>query len=493
MQISFFRWVRITVTAAALLLLSGCALTNRERVASPIQLDTAQMMETAAAETPVQNGGMPRERFQAPETYQFEAKKGNVTLSIDAVVSVPNTAAVPVVRTSGTDFSQDQVDKVLSLLWRSEIMWDNNPPLTKAQIEEQIASIEYNLETLPDDQNERDYFERVRLPELRDMLKTAPETDSPVRSDGKLAMVQVLDAGTDRVVASGTKLSIHGDSGQFFSVSNNYDNTLVIENTRFGRLAVKKWAMMRYQREQDHGAYLLPMIISNASPVSPDDSAIPEMPSATISQSPAEAAALVRDFFSALGEDGSIRDMLLFSDAGKGAYLIRCVRNVKGIPMILMDGESTALNIQSEDEELPDAVWANETITLVVNQDGILQLSWDSPHALGETLVEECTLLPFTEVMEVGIKMLPLLFDEQWGHIKDMTNATILVDSIEFGMMRVVKNQSIDEGLLVPVWALYGSEPFESASFGKQNQPKKQPKRLLTINAIDGTVVEPLG
>ena len=335
-------------------------------------------------------------------------------------------------------------------------MWDNNPPLTREQVEEQIDSIERNLETLPDYQDERDYFETVRLPELRELLKTAPEAVAPVQSDGKLTQEEILDASMDKVAARATRLSIHSDSGKYLSVSNNEDNTVVIENTRIGRLTVKKWAKLRYQREQNRGSYLTQTILSNAVAVSPTDTAIPTGDSKVVKQSPADAAEIVRRFFAALDEDVSIRDQFLFDDAGQGLYLIRCVRNAQGIPAILMDGESTALYWNSDDEEKPDAVWGNETITLVVDQNGILQLDWDSPHTIGETLVKDCALLPFSEILEVGINMLPLIFEEQWGHVEDMTSATVQIEKIEFGMTRVIKNQSIDEGLFVPVWTFYG-------------------------------------
>ena len=485
----FLSWIGAT---AMLLALVGCDNSANKASFKPIPLDTAQMMETAASEMPVKNSITLRERLDAQEKFQYKEKNGIVTLSINAPVLVPEVAAVSVVRTTGADFSQEQVDQVLALLWGKDAMWDNNPPLTKVQIEEQIASIEENLNTQQDYQDEREYFETLRLPELREKLRIAPETASPVSSDGKLTQQEILDAKTDKVAARMMQLSVRGESGQYFSVNNNNDNTAVLEHTRNGRLRVSKWAQMRYQRDQNHGAYLTQMILPTAFSVSPDDTAVPQMPNTTIVQSPADAAGIVRRFLAALGEDVSIRDQFVFDDAGQGAYLIRCVRNVQGIPVILMDGESTALYWDSDDEEKPDAVWANETITLVVNQEGILQFGWESPHQIGETLVEDCTLLPFTDVMEVAVKMLPLLFDEHWGHIEDMTSANIQITQIEFGMMRIIKNQSIDEGLMLPVWAFYGAEPFESASLGSQNQPRKQTQRLLTINAIDGTIVDPV-
>ena len=487
-----YRLFLTTLEVCAALLFFGCGQVSKGADMSLIQLDTAQMMQTAAAETPEEKSITLRERLDAPERSQYEAKQGIMTLSIDAPVLVPDATMVPVVQTRGVDFSQGQVDQALSLLWGDDSMWDNNPPLTKTQIAEQIASIEQNLETLPDYQDEREYFETIRLPELRERLQTAPETVSSMPSDGELTQQEILDAKTDKVAARMMQLSVHGESGQSFSVSNNRDNTVVLEHTRNGRLRVSKCAQMRYQRDQNHGAYLTQMLLPTAFSVSPDDTAIPQMTNTTIAQSPADAAAIARQFFMEMREDISIRDQFVFDDAGQGVYLLRCVRNVRGIPVILMDGESTALYWNSNDEEKPDAVWANETITLLVNQAGILQLDWDSPHQIGDTMVEDCTILPFPQVMQVAEKMLPLLFDEKWGHTEDMTSANIQITRIEFGMMRIIKNQSIDEGLMVPVWAFYGEESFASPTAEKQSKPTRQPIRLLTINAIDGTIIDRL-
>ncbi len=482
--------LRAVCMLCVLLALAGCSQSSNAARPSPVQLDTAQMMKTAASATPVSSDTTLRGQLQAPESYQAQKKSGIVTLMIDAPVLIPDAGTVSIVRTTGVDFTQEQVDSILALLWKDSAMWDNNPPLTKAQIEEQIASIERNLENLPDYQDEREYFETIRLPELRERLKTAPESAKPVISDGKLSVEQIPDGKTDRVVASLTQLSIHGESGAYFSVRNNSSNTSVIENTRYGRLDVRKWAMLDYQVSTDTARASSVMASFMGTNVSPGDATIPAAEDGVALPSPAQAAATTEGFFSSLGEDVSIMDMVRINLEGRSTYLIRCARNVEGVPCLLRDGESTALYTNSDDEELPDAVWANETITLVVDERGISQVSWQSPHRLGETVVEHCTLLPFPKVMDVCANLLPLLFHEKWGHISDMTSATIHVDRIEFGMARILQNQSIDEGLLIPVWAFYGSEPFTSASLGAKNSPQREPQLLLTINAIDGTVVD---
>jgi hypothetical protein len=222
--------------------------------------------------------------------------------------------------------------------------------------------------------------------------------------------------------------------------------------------------------------------------VAPGDQAVPALDGIKTERSPAQAAAVAAEFFSNLGETISIYDMYLLNDDGQGVYALRCVRSIQGVPCIMMEGESAAIYVDSEDEELPDAVWAYETITLFVDETGVCQLQWESPHRTGETLVEDCSLLPFSDVADVCSNMLPLVFYEEWGHIENMTRATIEIDRVEFGMLRVVENQSIDGGLMVPVWAFYGKRGFTAENQEMQN---RYSQRLLIVNAIDGSVIDP--
>ncbi|HRX58912.1 MAG TPA: DUF6034 family protein [Eubacteriales bacterium] len=449
--------------------------------------DTVQMVETAN-QSPETAGETLRGRVDAPETFTYEAADGLVTLSANADVSVPDVARVPVVRVGGADFSQEQIDALLSLLWQGDAMWDNEQPLTKAEVMQQIASIETNLETNPEYQDERTYFETVRLPELRAMLKTAPEETGRVSSDGKLTTESILDGTADKVVARVTKLSISGDTGRYFNVYNNADNTSVLENTRNGRLRVQKWAHLSYRSTQDGIAYFGLHTMFSGCAVSAGDQTVPAIGGVHAALSPAQAAAQAEAFFEKLGEDVSIYDMYLMNDDGQAVYVLRCVRDIQGVPCIITEGESAALYTNSDDEELPDAVWAYETITLFVDGQGVCQLDWASPHAVGETLVEDCSLLPFSDAADVCTSMLPILFDEEWGHIEDITSVQIEISRVEFGMLRVVENQSVDGGLMIPVWAFYGTETFESTSLGTKGGKFK---RLMIVNAIDGSVVDP--
>lgn len=478
----FFLWI-----GAATLMILVTACEQKSSNTTSMRLDTVQMVETAADGRSTQDATL-RERVGAPEIYTYEATDGVVVLTANAPVSIPDVESVAVTKTSGADFTQKQVDTLLSLLWQGDTMWNNDQPLTKSQIEQQIASIEYNLQTKADYQDEREYFETICLPALLERLKSAPEESGPVRSDGTLTVESILDGTTDKVVATLTGLSISGDTGRYFWVRNNTDNTTVLEGTRNGRISIRRWAKLLYQSSQDGIAYFGISTMFSGSEVVPDDQTVQEIDGINAGLSPAQAAAVAKEFFSDFGEDISIYDMYIVNDDGQAVYMMRCVRDIQGVPCIIMEGESAALYIDSDNEELPDAVWAYETITIFVDESGVCQLEWASPHCPGEILVEDCALLPFSEIADVCTNMLPLLFDEHWGHIENMTSATIKIDKIEFGMLRVVENQSIDGGLMIPVWAFYGKTGFYAESQEMQNRSSQC---LLIINAIDGSIIDP--
>jgi len=479
----FLLWIG---AAALMILVTACGQKQADTTA--MRLDTVQMVETAAGDTSAETADTLRERLDAPDVYAYEAADGVVTLTANAPVSIPDVESVPMVKTSGADFTQEQIDVLLLLLWEDDAMWNNDQPLTKSKIEQQITSIECSLQTNADYQDEREYYETVRLPELREMLKTAPEEVGSVRSDGKLVTESILDGTTDKVAASVTGLSVSGDTGRYFWVRNNADNTSVLENTRNGRLSIQRWAKLVYRSARDGIAYFGINTMFSGIEVTPDDRSMRTIDGIGAKQSPAQAASAAEDFLSKLGEDLSICDMYLMNSDGRAVYMMRCVRNIQGVPCIMMEGESAAIYVDSEDEELPDAVWAYETVTLFVDESGVCQLEWASPHRTGETLVEDCKLLPFPDIADVCSNMLPLLFHEDWGHIENMTSATVEIDRVEFGMLRVVENQSVGGGLMIPVWAFYGKRGFIAENQEMQNRVSQ---RLLIVNAVDGSVVDP--
>ena len=67
--------------------------------------------------------------------------------------------------------------------------------------------------------------------------------------------------------------------------------------------------------------------------------------------------------------------------------------------------------------------------------------------------------------------------------------ASFQIRTVKLGYMRVHEKGNVREGELIPVWDFFGEETI----FYDQTEPYAEAgpyKSLLTINAVDGTVID---
>lgn len=122
---------------------------------------------------------------------------------------------------------------------------------------------------------------------------------------------------------------------------------------------------------------------------------------------------------------------------------------------------------------------------ITVTDDGLFSIRWNGVEDYGDKRV--CALLPFEQIMRVAQDILPLAHVEQEQlHGSD---ARLWVDKITLSYCRVQKRNAPDEYMLIPVWDFIGCRGF--ARNGEEVQQRiAVNETLLTINAVDGTVVD---
>jgi hypothetical protein len=126
--------------------------------------------------------------------------------------------------------------------------------------------------------------------------------------------------------------------------------------------------------------------------------------------------------------------------------------------------------------------WDYETMDIMVNDSGIIQLYWRAPLELVETKVEDSTLMPFSEIQSIFEKMMPITFE---AAAKGTDNVTCRIEEVRLEMMRVVEQGSTENGLLVPVWNFYGVCSRTNGG----NTEETSTYILLCLNAVDGSVI----
>ena len=71
----------------------------------------------------------------------------------------------------------------------------------------------------------------------------------------------------------------------------------------------------------------------------------------------------------------------------------------------------------------------------------------------------------------------------------NLTGVDIDVNRIQFGLDRVTEQNKRDSGLLVPVWDFFGTETYISKVNGQTKKQTQDSVPILTINAIDGSII----
>ncbi len=123
-----------------------------------------------------------------------------------------------------------------------------------------------------------------------------------------------------------------------------------------------------------------------------------------------------------------------------------------------------------------------ESLCVIIDDEGLQDLYWYQPYDIDGTLQEDCSLLPFDSVMQVARNILPLTLA---SYEREGTGARAWITDIRLGYLRVMQPNQPETLTLIPVWDFYGTVTFNGSFV--QNWACHS---WLTINAIDGTVID---
>lgn len=149
------------------------------------------------------------------------------------------------------------------------------------------------------------------------------------------------------------------------------------------------------------------------------------------------------------------------------------------------------LHIYTEAEEIDNygKLPYNNRLHVVVTDSGLFQIYWTGVEAYGER--HECCLMPFEQILTVAQKLLPLTQAEHEALFKEEKyEPRVWVDRIMLSYCRVKKFDQPDEYELIPVWDFIGHRGTEFNGEERHDDGPKVNDSLLTLNAIDGTVID---
>ena len=166
-------------------------------------------------------------------------------------------------------------------------------------------------------------------------------------------------------------------------------------------------------------------------------------------------------------------------------YIFRYTRHINGIPVNDDYGGEGVRNDYDYTSGLG-------VITVIVDDDGVCFLGYYNPYDLGPTIQADCDLLSFSQIMDIFAKV-GLLSIQHLERNADLQENTLQVYKIQLGYMAVRQPDNVNAYYYVPVWDFYGYRVlFGTGGYahGKDDGFVMQGNSELTINAIDGTIID---
>lgn len=161
------------------------------------------------------------------------------------------------------------------------------------------------------------------------------------------------------------------------------------------------------------------------------------------------------------------------------AYVFSFTRDVNGLAITYEsanDGQS--LDSINDNYTIP---FAYEKLQIVISQEGIIDFQYQSPYEVLPEPISTVSLLPLEDIQEIISRMLPL----KYAAAARSEMITLRAHRLVFGYTRVIMRNNPGRYMLVPAWDLMGMQQW-----GNDVTMDDAYNSLLTINAIDGTVID---
>lgn len=184
-------------------------------------------------------------------------------------------------------------------------------------------------------------------------------------------------------------------------------------------------------------------------------------------------------YFASWKEDDAGADAPMYlAGIGYGVYFARIV---DGIPVI-----HTLQNGSMDYGEEPMSIWYYESLQLVYNNEGLGKFEWRDPYTVEDLSADYVFLMPFSDISDIFEEI--LLKTEKDNFMNEGDSVDIQVKQVCLGYMRV-REKGAMEGTLIPVWDFFGVKSYTNAAGEVYYVNSSADESLLTLNAMDGTVI----
>lgn len=434
----------------ALTMLNGCGAPQAQT--EPTTVNQAMLIEKSS---------QPQESYSFPERFtgDWTSQEGKLTIHADAPVLAEQGVDLPTATVTPREFTQEDIDNLLKVFLKGAPLYDNVS--TKQELRESLAYI-----NSPEWQSDPDV--PAQTPEQREArrqeLNAWYEAEIAKAPEEKPIICGFSDsADPERISGTAVVDGVEYEVSIWNQVGEPWTKASVTRQD------------YKYMEKQEWGG------ISKEEAITQGDALMQALGLDTMQLDDAQQRA-----------NGEWQ--LCYMPTANGF----CLSSIREDVVETYEGEKNThfqyyTYLASEETNADLVSWPMETVWIHVGKDGILGFTWQSPS--GETIVkeEQTALLPFEEIASVANTMLPVVIVGPKDHsLVDLdringfdTKMDVEITKVSLTLMRIRDKGSL-QGTIVPVWDFWGTSSWYRADEQPQNYDTKP---LLTLNAIDGTVV----
>lgn len=448
----------------------------------------------ADKESEAGNLGEIAEQVQAPEHYAADFSAGNITVKVDAPVVIPAGEGFKTYRVKARPFEQEDYDRVNHVLLKDAGLWERDMDamsasngLTREEIEQWITQRESSIEeaTALGEEAVKVYEAKIgksiavqqeEVEKMKSILVNALE--EPVIVEVPAVVTVDTGAKQGRDEEAGWLLGYATMDGEDYAVS---VHNVLKEDWRWNTFEVVK-------EDEGIGYFANYYSFSGLTDEQKEKAgfSVDEVRDKAVE---AVAAMGFTDFVLSGEEYYAVyeneENFASIQDAVRRvAYGFHFTRSLEGIPVTYTVAPGTTMLDDGE-----NVVWPYENLTLVCNEEGIVNFVWGNPYEVEKVSDEYLFLLPFAEIQNIFQEMIIKKYQDWLTNDGDM-KIDFQIHEIRLGYMRVREKGNAQEATMVPVWDFFGTQKItydDTESFADIN-PVLDSK--ITINALDGTIID---
>ncbi len=132
--------------------------------------------------------------------------------------------------------------------------------------------------------------------------------------------------------------------------------------------------------------------------------------------------------------------------------------------------------------------WPQEELNLVYTEEGLAFFEWVNPWTVEELSAESVFLMPFAEIQNIFQDMIMKKNLDDFSEEGDTIEIQVSGVQLGYRCIQEAENREMTASL-IPVWDFWGSKICRDKMGEIRYVIDSEYESLLTINAMDGTIV----